>query len=123
MSDIYPATKADHDKPRPDLETIIVTSGALEKRKAAWDAFYHDVKCHSIVEMETFHPKLIWQAWGRDATRHSVREHAEINDPMAELHDMDMGHGARLERFRSLRHGYEHQMNGKRTRSSSAPER
>ena len=110
MSDIYSAIKADHDKHRQLLEAIIKTTGDSEKRKAAWDAFYYDVKSHSAAEEETFYSKLISKTWGQDAARHSVQEHAEMNDLMEELRKMDMSHGSWLEKFKTLKHDYEHHM-------------
>ena len=110
MSDIYSAIKADHDKHRQLLEAIINTTGDSEKRKAAWDAFYYDVKSHSAAEEETFYSKLISKTWGQDAARHSVQEHAEMNDLMEELRKMDMSHGSWLEKFKTLKHDYEHHM-------------
>lgn len=110
MSDIYSAIKADHDKHRELLDTIDRTTGASEERKAAWDAFYEDVKSHSAAEEETFYSKLISKTWGQDAARHSVQEHAEMNDMLEELREMDMSHGSWLEKFRKLKHDYEHHM-------------
>lgn len=110
MPDIYAAIKADHDKHRALLETIAETSGASEARKDAWDEFYHDVKSHAAAEEETFYSKLISKTWGQDAARHSVHEHQELDDLMEELREMDMSQGAWLEKFKTLKHDYEHHM-------------
>ena len=110
MSDIYSAIKSDHDTHRELLETIADTTGASDRRKSAWDEFYQDVKSHSAAEEETFYSKLISKTWGQDAARHSVQEHAEMNDLMEELREMDMSHGSWLEKFKKLKHDYEHHM-------------
>ena len=110
MPDIYTAIKTDHDEHRALLETIADTSGASETRKEAWDAFYHDVKSHAAAEEETFYSKLISKTWGQDAARHSVHEHQQLDDLMEELREMDMSEGAWLEKFKTLKHDYEHHM-------------
>ena len=110
MPDIYSAIKADHDDHRQLLETIADTSGASETRKEAWDRFYEDVKSHAAAEEETFYSKLISKTWGQDAARHSVHEHQQLDDLMEELREMDMSEGAWLEKFKTLRHDYEHHM-------------
>lgn len=110
MPDIYSAIKSDHDDHRALLETIADTSGASETRKKAWDEFYHDVKSHAAAEEETFYSKLISKTWGQDAARHSVHEHQQLDDLMEELREMDMSAGAWLEKFKKLKHEYEHHM-------------
>ncbi|MEI4260203.1 hemerythrin domain-containing protein [Roseovarius sp. D0-M9] len=108
MTDIYSAIKADHDHHRALLERIADTSGASSARKTAWEEFYSDVKSHGAAEEETFYSKLISKTWGQDAARHSVHEHQQIDDLMEELREMDMAEGAWLQKFKTLRHDYEH---------------
>jgi hemerythrin superfamily protein len=108
MSNIYEAIKADHDAHRDLLQTIAETSGDSTKRRDAWRAFYCDVKSHAAAEEETFFSKLISKTWGQDAARHSVHEHQELDDLMEELNEMDMSQGAWMQKFKKLRHDYEH---------------
>ncbi|MDF1872178.1 hemerythrin domain-containing protein [Vannielia sp.] len=108
MSTIYDAIKADHDHHRNLLETIEDTSGASDTRKEAWREFYRDVKAHAAAEEETFYSKLISQTWGQDHARHSVHEHQQIDDLLEELNDTDMSSSGWLQKFKTLRHDYEH---------------
>ncbi|WP_113912293.1 hemerythrin domain-containing protein [Roseovarius dicentrarchi] len=108
MSDIYSAIKDDHDRHRELLKRIANTSGASDDRKQAWQEFYNDVKSHGAAEEETFYSKLISKTWGQDSARHSVHEHQQIDDLLEELRDMDMAEGAWLQKFKTLRHDYEH---------------
>ena len=110
MPDIYAAIKSDHDEHRRLLEAIADTSGASDARKKAWEVFYEDVKSHAAAEEETFYSKLISKTWGQDAARHSVHEHQQLDDLMEELREMDMSEGAWLEKFKKLKHEYEHHM-------------
>ena len=48
--------------------------------------------------------------WGQDAARHSVHEHAEMDEILEELNEMDMSSPGWLTRFRTLKHDYEHHM-------------
>ncbi len=108
MTDIYSAIKSDHDRHRALLDRIEDTSGASEDRKEAWEEFYCDVKSHGAAEEETFYSKLISKTWGQDAARHSVHEHKQIDDMLEELRDMDMSESAWPQKFKALRHEYEH---------------
>ncbi len=108
MTDIYAAIKSDHDNHRALLKRVADTSGASEDRKEAWNEFYCDVKSHAAAEEETFYSKLISKTWGQDAARHSVHEHQQIDDMLEELNNADMSSGGWLQKFKTLRHDYEH---------------
>lgn len=108
MTSIYDAIKADHDEHRKLLNRIADTSGDSKERREAWDAFYHDVKSHAAAEEETFYSKLISKTWGQEHARHSVHEHQQLDDLMEELNGMDMSSPGWLQKFRALRHDYEH---------------
>ncbi|GGL59805.1 hemerythrin domain-containing protein [Wenxinia marina] len=108
MADIYATIKADHDTHRELLARIADTSGASEERAEAWRTFYEDVKSHAAAEEETFYSKLMSKTWGQDSARHSVEEHAELDDLLEEINDTEMDSPAWLEKFKQLRHDYEH---------------
>ncbi|MGR3550657.1 hemerythrin domain-containing protein [Pseudooceanicola sp.] len=110
MPSIYDAIKKDHDRHRELLNTIAETSGDSAERREAWDEFYYDVKSHAAAEEETFYSKLLQQTWGQDAARHSVHEHAEMDDILEELREMDLASSGWLTRFKTLKHDYEHHM-------------
>ncbi|MBY6092042.1 hemerythrin domain-containing protein [Pseudooceanicola sp. 502str34] len=110
MPSIYDAIKEDHDRHREWLNTIAETSGDSDTRREAWDAFYNDIKSHSAAEEETFYSKLMEDTWGQDAARHSVHEHAEMDEILEELREMDMSSPGWLTRFKTLKHDYEHHM-------------
>ncbi|UXX84383.1 hemerythrin domain-containing protein [Roseovarius pelagicus] len=108
MIDIYTAIRNDHDQHRKLLAQIADTSGDSAERQEAWRIFYHDVKSHAAAEEETFYSKLISKTWGQDSARHSVHEHQQLDDIMEELNEMDMSSSGWLNRFKTLRHDYEH---------------
>ncbi|OXS99337.1 hemerythrin [Notoacmeibacter marinus] len=108
MTDIYEAIKADHDKHRALLDSIEKTSGDSDDRRQAWEEFYYEVKSHAAAEEETFYSQLIADPDGQDDARHSVSEHKELDDLMEELNTVDMSSPAWLQKFKQLRHDYEH---------------
>ena len=108
MANIYDAIKADHDNHRSLLQTIGETQGDSEERRKAWEDFYYDVKSHAAAEEETFYSHLMANPKGQDDARHSVSEHKELDDLMEELNTKDMSSPGWLEKFKQLRHDYEH---------------
>lgn len=110
MPNIYDAIRADHDNHRDLLNRIEDTTGDSDDRKSAWSEFYEDVKSHAAAEEETFYSKLISKTWGQDAARHSVHEHQQLDDIMEELNEGDMASPGWLNRFKTLKHDYEHHM-------------
>lgn len=108
MPDIFDAIKTDHDRHRDLLDKIASTSGDSQDRRDAWDDFYREVKSHAAAEEETFYSRMIEKTWGQDMARHSVHEHQELDDLLEELNQMDMAEGAWLQKFKTLRHDYEH---------------
>lgn len=110
MPSIYEAIKEDHARHRALLEKIDGTEGDSPERKEAWEAFYADVKSHSAAEEETFYSKLMSMTWGQDAARHSVHEHEQMDEIMEELRETDMSSPGWIQRFRVLKHDYEHHM-------------
>ncbi|QFT62546.1 hemerythrin domain-containing protein [Roseivivax sp. THAF30] len=107
---IYDAIIADHEHHRDLLNRIADTTGDSEERKTAWNEFFYDVKSHAAAEEETFYSKLMSKTWGQDSARHSVEEHAEMDDLMEELNEMDMSSPGWLNKFNTLKHDYEHHM-------------
>lgn len=108
MTTIFDAIKADHDDHRALLDRIENTQGDSADRRRAWSDFYCDVKSHAAAEEETFYSKLISKTWGQEHARHSVHEHQELDDLMEELNGMDMSSPGWLQKFKTLRHDYEH---------------
>lgn len=110
MSDIYAEIRADHDKHRKLMDRIADTEGDSAARQKAWNDFYYDIKSHAAAEEETFYSKLMAKTWGQDAARHSVEEHAQLDDLLEELNGMDMASSGWLNKFHKLQHDYTHHM-------------
>ena len=92
------------------MAQIAKTEGASDERTKTWNTFYYDIKSHSAAEEETFYSKLMSKIWGQDAARHSVEEHAELDELLEELNEMDMSSPGWLNKFHKLQHDYNHHM-------------
>lgn len=115
MPTIYDAIKTDHDEHRAMLSRIHETSGNSAERRSAWSQFYRDVKSHAAAEEETFYSKLISKTWGQEHARHSIHEHQSIDDLLEELNELDMASPGWLQKFKKLRHEYEHHIEEEET--------
>lgn len=110
MTTIYDEIREDHEKHRDLLNRIAETHGDSAERRDLWNAFYYDVKAHAAAEEETFYSKIMEKPDGQDDARHSVAEHKEMDDIMAELNSMGFDNPGWLTRFKTLKHDYEHHM-------------
>lgn len=105
---IFADLKADHDRHRTLLAQIGETSGASEERETLFEAFRVEVSAHAAAEEESLYATMLGNPELRDDARHSVSEHKEIDDYLAELAEIDMATGAWLTKFKEMRHRYEH---------------
>lgn len=111
MSDtILSLIKDDHDKHRGILGGISETSGDSPERRRLFDLLAQEMKAHAAAEEQTLYAALIKSPEAQEQGRHSIVEHAEAEDLLAELEEMDMGEGAWLQKFAKLRHALEHHM-------------
>jgi len=105
---IFDDLRADHDRHREMLARLADTSGDSEERRTLFEAFRVEVSAHAAAEEESLYAAMLARPELRDEARHSVAEHKEIDDFLAELIDTDMSSSAWLLKFREMRHRYEH---------------
>jgi len=105
---IFADLKADHDRHRALLAKLAETPGDSEERRSLFEQFTLDVSAHAAAEEESLYATMLASPDLRDDARHSVSEHKEIADYLAELSDIDMSSGAWLTKFKEMRHRYEH---------------
>src|SRR5690606_21831814 len=108
MDNIYKKLKEDHNHHRELLEKIAETHGDSPERKALWEQFYYDVKAHAAAEEETFYAPLMEEIKGQPKARHSVTEHAEVDEMIMTLNKMDFSSSGWLSRFKKMKEEYEH---------------
>lgn len=107
-SRIFADLKADHDRHRALLAQIAETSGTSEERGRLFEAFRIEVTAHAAAEEQSLYATMLADPDLRDDARHSVAEHKEIDDLIADLFRTDMASPEWLTRFEQLRHDYEH---------------
>jgi hemerythrin-like domain-containing protein len=107
-ADIYADLKRDHDKQRGMLRQLGEMEGAADGRRDLFDAFRLEVQSHAAAEEESLYATMLGEPELRDEARHSVAEHKEVDDLLGELLDMEFGTDAWEEKFRQMRHRYEH---------------
>lgn len=107
-TDIYAKLKQDHDRHRQLLKRIAEMHDTPDLRRDMLDEFRIEVTAHAAAEEETLYARMLAHPDLREAAQHSVAEHKEIDDRLAELSKQDFGSDAWDEAFRTLRSRYEH---------------
>jgi hemerythrin superfamily protein len=105
---IFADLKADHDRQREMLSKLGETQGASEERQELFEALRKELQAHAAAEEESLYATMLANPDLRDEARHSVSEHKEIDDYLAELIEMDMGSSGWLAKFKDMRHRYLH---------------
>lgn len=108
--DIYERLIIDHGKQRGMLGGVADTTGASDQRKRLFNALKVELEAHANAEEQVFYAELIAEPDGQEKARHSIVEHHDMNDLIAELEDMDMSDGAWLKKFGELSHKVEHHL-------------
>jgi hemerythrin superfamily protein len=103
---IFEDLKADHDRHRALLERI-ADAGAAD-RAALFETFRVEVTAHAAAEEESLYATMLAIPDLRDAARHSVSEHKEIDDYFGELAELDIASEDWTAKFKEMRHRYEH---------------
>jgi hypothetical protein len=101
---IYQDLKRDHDLHRDLLRRI----GEGEDRKALFERLKLEIAAHAAAEEESLYATMLAEPDLRDDARHSVAEHKEVADYLAELSKIDIGLPEWEQKFAHMRHRYEH---------------
>lgn len=108
MAKIFKLLKEDHDKHRDLLKKIAETEGDSSDRRSLYSQFREEVTAHANAEEQSLYAEMLGRPELQEDGRHSVAEHKELDDLMAELADVDMSSPGWLQKFKHLRHEYEH---------------
>lgn len=110
MTDIFERLRADHDKHRTFLDIIERTHGDSSGRREVFPKLAADVKAHAHAEERVFYAELLALPESRDKAGHSVKEHHEAEDIIAELEKKDYSDTGWLTRFKTLAEELRHHM-------------
>ncbi|MEZ5743481.1 MAG: hemerythrin domain-containing protein [Sphingomonadaceae bacterium] len=105
---IFEDLKKDHDRHREMLEKLGETSGDSEERRTQFEELRKELQAHAAAEEESLYATMLARPDLRDEARHSVAEHKEIDDFLAELVETEMSSPAWLQKFKEMRHRYLH---------------
>lgn len=108
MAKIFDLLKEDHDKHRELIKKIVKTEGDSAERRELFTEFREEVTAHANAEEQSLYAEMLSRPELQDDGRHSVAEHKELDDLLAELSEMDMSSSGWLQKFKTLRHDYEH---------------
>jgi hypothetical protein len=103
---IYVNLKRDHDLHRDLLKQI--AESANGERESLFERLRLEIAAHAAAEEESLYATMLGNPELRDEARHSVAEHKEVADYLAELTRLEIGSHAWAEKFAHMRHRYEH---------------
>lgn len=107
-AEIFKDLKDDHATHRTLLDLIEKTHGDSAGRRELFKRFQIEVRAHATAEEESLYATMLAMPDLNEDAKHSVSEHKEIEDIIAELFDMDMSSSGWLTRFKTLKHDYLH---------------
>ena len=107
---IFEELRADHDRHRRLMEQIAATSGDSPERRSLFEEFAADSEAHASAEERVFYNRLLADPSTRGTSAHSIEEHQTMRDGLAELRKIPMDSPGWLQKFRGVRHAFEHHM-------------
>ena len=103
---IYVNLKRDHDLHRSLLKQIAESDD--DERELLFERLRLEIAAHAAAEEESLYATMLGNPDLRDEARHSVAEHKEVADYLAELTRLEIGSTAWAEKFAHMRQRYEH---------------
>ncbi|WP_452223189.1 hemerythrin domain-containing protein [Lacinutrix chionoecetis] len=107
---IFEALRKDHEIQRDLLKKLVETSGDTKKRDEIFKAVKHELEIHEDGEERFFYVPLIDDDLTQEKARHSIAEHHEIDELLAELEEMDYDSSGWLKIAKKLQHEVEHHL-------------
>ena len=103
---IYVNLKRDHDLHRDLLKRIAESQNG--ERATLFEQLRLEIAAHAAAEEESLYATMLRNPDLRDEARHSVAEHKEVADHLAELSRLEIGSPIWKDKFAHMRHRYEH---------------
>lgn len=105
---IFQALKADHDTHRLLFEKIAGSGDHPDHRRKVFEQLRIELQAHAAAEEESLYAMMLKDPDLRDSARHSVAEHKEIDDKLAELVKIDEASEGWMQALRDLKQRYLH---------------
>ncbi len=90
MTTIFEAIRDDHDTQRRLIELLEKTEGDSDGRRELWTRLTTELEAHAGAEERHFYIPLMERDLTQDHARHSVAEHQELDEAIAEIDATDM---------------------------------
>lgn len=105
---IYEQLKRDHENHRTRFAQIEKAGGDADLRRSLFEKLRKELQAHAAAEEESLYATMLERPDLRNEARHSVAEHKEIDDRLAELIDAKEDSEAWATQFENLRERYLH---------------
>ena len=99
---IFEAIRSDHDTQRTLIELLVETEGSSDGREELWARLKRELEAHAAAEERFFYVPLMEHDMTQQAARHSVAEHHELDELIAQLDGYDMSGSQWLQTARDL---------------------
>ena len=107
---IFEALRADHDKQRTLVDLLVKTEGDSEGREEIFSRLKTELEEHAAAEERHFYIPLIEHDLTQGKARHSVAEHQEIDELIAELEETDRSSPAWISTAKKLKEKVTHHL-------------
>jgi len=107
---IFEALRKDHEIQRGLLDKLVNTSGDTAHRDELFQELKKELKIHEDGEERFFYVPLIDDDLTQEKARHSIAEHHEIDELIAELETIEYDSSAWLKIAKKLKHEVEHHL-------------
>ncbi|MCB0958094.1 MAG: hemerythrin domain-containing protein [Acidimicrobiales bacterium] len=108
--DIFEALRVDHDRQRDLIGQVLETVGDSPERAEMFDELASALEAHAAAEERYFYTVLMEHDLTQEKARHSVHEHAQLDDLVEKLQAYDRTAPAWLETARELEHKLTHHL-------------
>jgi len=108
MKDIYERLKRDHEVQKDLARKLMETSGNSAERQRLFGQFKAETEAHAAAEEQTLYAALFKKPKSQEQARHSVAEHKDAADLIAELTELEMSSGGWIQKFEKLKDELEH---------------
>ena len=107
---IFDALLDSHETQRTLLDLLVKTSGESQGRNELLERVRIELETHAAAEERFFYVPLMQDGATQEQARHSVHEHEQLDDLLAELDDKDMSSSGWLVTAKSLREKVVHHL-------------
>jgi hypothetical protein len=107
---IFEELRTDHDLQRELVDQLVGTVGDSDERAAVFEKLSDALEAHAAAEERHFYTALMDHDLTQEKARHSVHEHAQLDDLVEKLQEYDRTAPAWLETARELEHKLTHHL-------------